>query len=221
MKYLKSFENILVGGKGDETLIKDVDADELRVGIAVETEHVKDEKIAREIALDHLTENPKYYSELILAGLADEKVALDIAKELGWKLYESVNNNQEIKDKLTRKLLSFGGSGFQTPEIEYKDGDLLNKIFYEGKLYYDKVVTASIGGKGVDSNRRVAEKFRRLSKRGFKIIVGYALDNYGVWHQHSWGHTRMGIIETTYKYNLYYGYQLAPKECVDFCFRNY
>lgn len=218
MKYLKSFENILVGGKGDETQTKDVNKDELKVGVAVEKEHVKDGKIAKEIALDHLTEDPKYYSQLIYSGLANEKDALDIAKKLGWKLHESVAN-QEVKDKLVRKLLSFGGSGFIQAYMEYKDSEIFKKILDEGKIYYDKVLVASMGG--IDSDKRVAEKFRRLNKRGFKIIIGYALDNHGVWHKHSWGHTKIGIIETTNKYILYYGYQLTPKESVDFCLRNY
>jgi len=34
------------------------------MGIKVEMEHTKDRAIAREIALDHLTEDPKYYSKL-------------------------------------------------------------------------------------------------------------------------------------------------------------
>jgi hypothetical protein len=32
-------------------------------------EHTDDEEIAREIAMDHLTEDPKYYTKLIRAGL--------------------------------------------------------------------------------------------------------------------------------------------------------
>ena len=37
---------------------------QLKVGIGVEKEHTKNEKTAREIALDHLGENPKYYKKL-------------------------------------------------------------------------------------------------------------------------------------------------------------
>jgi nicotinamide mononucleotide adenylyltransferase len=37
---------------------------QLKVGIGVEKEHTKNEKTAREIALDHLEENPKYYKKL-------------------------------------------------------------------------------------------------------------------------------------------------------------
>jgi len=37
---------------------------ELDKGIAVEKEHTTDEKVATEIAMDHLVENPKYYEVL-------------------------------------------------------------------------------------------------------------------------------------------------------------
>jgi hypothetical protein len=43
---------------------KDVDSDELKMGIEVEQEHTNDVDQARKIALDHLAEFPKYYTEL-------------------------------------------------------------------------------------------------------------------------------------------------------------
>ena len=64
--------NYLGGGKGDLTNPGDVDPTQLSVGIQVEMEHTNDPKIAQEIALDHLTEDPEYYTKLIKAGLADE-----------------------------------------------------------------------------------------------------------------------------------------------------
>lgn len=79
-----TFEDFIKGGKGDNTDYSSLDQDELEVGIKVEMEHTKDAELAREIAKDHLTENPKYYSELIKKGIVDEKDALDLAKKLGW-----------------------------------------------------------------------------------------------------------------------------------------
>lgn len=38
---------------------------QLDMGIKVEKEHTTDEKIAKEIALDHLGEDPEYYTKLI------------------------------------------------------------------------------------------------------------------------------------------------------------
>lgn len=75
-------EDVIKGGKGDKTKIADVDQNELKIGIAVELEHTNDVDRATEIALDHLTEDPKYYSKLILSGIVDEPEALRLAKEL-------------------------------------------------------------------------------------------------------------------------------------------
>lgn len=93
MKNIQTFEEFLSesiledkiqGGKGDNTAEDSVDYEELQVGIAVEKEHTSDTELAKEIALDHLTENPKYYSELIFKGIVDEKEALELAKKFNW-----------------------------------------------------------------------------------------------------------------------------------------
>ena len=62
----------LVGGVGDVTAPSNVNTKELSIGVQVEMEHTNDEKIATEIAMDHLTEDPQYYSKLVAAGLAKE-----------------------------------------------------------------------------------------------------------------------------------------------------
>ena len=62
--------NQLHGGKGENLNPDDVDQDELNVGIKEEMEeHTNDENIARQICLDHLAEDPHYYSKLKKAGL--------------------------------------------------------------------------------------------------------------------------------------------------------
>jgi len=58
----------------NEALIEgnlDVDQEELKKGIKVEMEHTKDRIKAEEIALDHLQEDPKYYTKLDKAGLEE------------------------------------------------------------------------------------------------------------------------------------------------------
>ena len=64
--------NSLIGGVGDVTAPSNVNTKELSIGVQVEMEHTNDEKIATEIAMDHLTEDPQYYSKLVAAGLAKE-----------------------------------------------------------------------------------------------------------------------------------------------------
>jgi len=53
--------------------------DQLLQGIKVESEHTSDEQTAREIALDHLNENPNYYTELAKVGL-EEKINPELAQ---------------------------------------------------------------------------------------------------------------------------------------------
>ena len=43
---------------------KDVNKNQLKMGIKVEMEHTSDRKKAKQIALDHLAEYPKYYTGL-------------------------------------------------------------------------------------------------------------------------------------------------------------
>lgn len=62
----------LAGGKGDSRSVADFDPLQVKDGKKVELEHTKDPAIAQEITKDHLSEDPKYYSKLKAAGLADE-----------------------------------------------------------------------------------------------------------------------------------------------------
>lgn len=50
---------------------KIISAGELKRGSADEMEHTKSKSRAKEIAMDHLRKNPKYYSELEKCGLED------------------------------------------------------------------------------------------------------------------------------------------------------
>lgn len=62
-------KNKLVGGKGDNLSPDDFDPDEIAMGLQVEMEHTTDPDVAMEITLDHLAENPKYYSLLKKSGI--------------------------------------------------------------------------------------------------------------------------------------------------------
>lgn len=46
-------------------LLETLDPKELQAGIEIELEHTKDRDIARQIAIDHLNEDPKYYTKLL------------------------------------------------------------------------------------------------------------------------------------------------------------
>lgn len=56
--------DILPGGKADDSNASDFDQDALDQGIEIEMEHTDDPDIAEEIATDHLSEDEEYYDKL-------------------------------------------------------------------------------------------------------------------------------------------------------------
>jgi hypothetical protein len=77
-----------------------VDADrvhpqELSMGIKVEMEHTNDPEKAKKIALDHLAENPFYYTELKLSGVDTKKTTLTKEK----KAIAKKKDETELVDK--------------------------------------------------------------------------------------------------------------------------
>jgi len=73
--------NKIKGGKGDKLTPDRVDQRELYRGIRVEMEHTKDPEKAQEIALDHLAEDPAYYTKLYWMGLDDENKPKKVSKK--------------------------------------------------------------------------------------------------------------------------------------------
>ena len=61
-------DDLIPGGKGDDVDPDEFDPHEIEMGTAHEMEHTDDPAKAREIAIDHLTEDPRYYSDLKAAG---------------------------------------------------------------------------------------------------------------------------------------------------------
>jgi len=93
-------EDKIKGGKADKMSVKDI-ADkfdvsvekiekEIEMGIKVELEHTDSKRMAKEIAMDHLTEIPDYYTRL-------KKMEKEGEKE--WK--------ESIKENLRNKLRKF------------------------------------------------------------------------------------------------------------------
>jgi len=66
MKWANSLDELIKNweGVGSELTPEDVDPKELAMGIKVEMEHTKNKEMAKKIALDHLYEDPKYYTKL-------------------------------------------------------------------------------------------------------------------------------------------------------------
>ena len=60
----KGYKDKVPGGKADKSKPSDFDPEQLRMGIEIEKEHTGSEDLAREIAMDHLKEHPRYYTLL-------------------------------------------------------------------------------------------------------------------------------------------------------------
>jgi hypothetical protein len=63
-RWAAKHEDQLPGGLADKKQPSDFDRKQLQKGIKVEMEHTDDKTKAEEIAMDHLTEDPKYYDKL-------------------------------------------------------------------------------------------------------------------------------------------------------------
>lgn len=70
-------KDLLSGGVSEGKNFK-IDPEELKMGIKIELEHTKNHQLAKEIAQDHLYEDPKYYTKLkkVEAGLRKKALGL-------------------------------------------------------------------------------------------------------------------------------------------------
>lgn len=68
--------------KSDQTgdIMENIDPKELEMGTKHEHEHTKDDALARKIAMDHLKDDPKYYTKLKKAGLEQEGAMTNLEK---------------------------------------------------------------------------------------------------------------------------------------------
>jgi hypothetical protein len=64
-----AFGDLISGGYAEGHDPREFNPRELHRGIRVELEHTNDPRIAQEIAMDHLVEDPHYYTKLMKAGL--------------------------------------------------------------------------------------------------------------------------------------------------------
>jgi hypothetical protein len=104
--------NILPGGKGDNLSEDDADKNELAMGLKVEMEHTTSKKIAKEIALDHLSEDPKYYTKLKSIHKENPRT---IAKKKNVKLWE------QVKKEAVKKMGGHSARAMQYAVKLYKD----------------------------------------------------------------------------------------------------
>lgn len=132
---IQKFESFIQGGASKPPTLPAVakrhnisdDADllslskQLELGVAVESEHTDNKGIAEEIALDHLWEDPEYYTKLIKARLVDEPSALSLYKEMGKD--KDKGEWEELKEDY------YDGYPDSYREIDYADDEQLFDLF--------------------------------------------------------------------------------------------
>jgi|688.fasta_scaffold284668_1 hypothetical protein len=102
-KVARSGQNdLLPGGKADNLPDRDFSSSALAEGAKHEHEHVTNDQIAKEIAKDHLLEDPTYYEKVKKI----EKAASPVLKMLREAKEHSDNKRYEHKARILRQLMS-------------------------------------------------------------------------------------------------------------------
>ena len=125
---------------------KDVDPKELKKGIEVEKEHTTDIKTATRIALDHLSEDPHYYTKLAKAKLEEEPFSINWWKD---KLQEITDNSDVIQDFIDFCINALNLE--EKPDIEFTDDENIAKQMH------------SLGAYNPTTNKLVVVKGPRLT----------------------------------------------------------
>ena len=131
----------LPGGVGDKTPSNIVDPTQLSIGVQIEMEHTNDPSIAKEIAMDHLWEDIKYYVKLVKAKL-EESDRLGIkafSRELALQKEEVESSELENNIKeVIRHLIEKGVNMIPFPQVKIIADDEENAKNLFGKTaYYD------------------------------------------------------------------------------------
>lgn len=111
------------GISDDATLLSLSLSKQLELGVAVEAEHTNNKEVAKEIALDHLWEDPEYYTKLIKARLVDEPSALSLYKEMCKDNGEGEGEGESLKESY------YDGDPDLYREIDYADDEQLFDFF--------------------------------------------------------------------------------------------
>ena len=176
---------------------------ELEMGIKVEMEHTKDKKKAKEIAMDHLFEDPKYYTKL---------------KKIENK--EQIIGKTEKMDKPIGKLTSFsksenkeatgsGSSGGYVGQVAFADSDFVRNSFKETPSKLKEGIAVGAMGLGTPETGETTEATTSGSVGGYETPAMWAKST----KKKDWGPSR----KTQYKGGAFVK---VKKKCTRFTYCN-
>lgn len=168
----------LIGGLGDDKSPDDFDKKQVMLGIGVEMEHTNDPKVALEIVLDHLSENPAYYTTKDNPEDSAQANAAADTEEIDPSISnDTIDIDGDNNDELTDKLLGYEpknvGGAHPLANILDSDGteeDLTKD--YDGP----KGVNRALETEPLDENE---EEKKIITEEKIKI-ARQALNNRGV-----------------------------------------
>lgn len=113
-------------GKHNKISDSKFDKKELRIGIKIEMEHTDDEEVAKDIAKDHLSEIPNYYTRLAKMEKEGKKMKKALLERIEKSRSHKYIKREGIKGKY--KYVYPGEGGGKKPGIKYPDSnDLRDK----------------------------------------------------------------------------------------------
>ena len=152
-------------GKGKELHPNLIHPGELRMGIRVEMEHTDDIDVAKKIALDHIAENPYYYTALKLSGIENptkpkEKAKKEVKsrkKKETVELIDKANQMQKVKmPKTVKEAMEVNPQGQLQPQLPTSSDT-------ERLLKYLKANTTFVGMlKNINNVTELAQFWREL-----------------------------------------------------------
>ena len=89
LKSIMENEDLLPGGLADDVADSEFNPDQLKMGIESELEHTSNREMAKEIAKDHLKEDPKYYTKL-------KKMEESVNEESHWDQRKSSSGKKAV-----------------------------------------------------------------------------------------------------------------------------
>jgi 8-oxo-dGTP pyrophosphatase MutT (NUDIX family) len=168
------------GGLADNKTPKDFDKKRLVVGVKVEKEHTSDDKVAEEIAMDHLTEDKKYYVKLKKIEKS-ETFVINLVKA-----------EQAGQHKYIRKFRKGGKWVYIYYEAKGRPGRAMSEEA-SGKVARLEELGKNIATEHDSNHIRL---LRELAKRGHQKSKDY-LDHHQVPHEHDEETANQADEETT------------------------
>jgi hypothetical protein len=161
--------DMIPGGLADNKKQTDFDPNALMAGIKVELEHTSNPNIAREIAMDHLTEDPNYYQKL---------KTIESSRIINLKQYFANPSNilkRAISNKYTGTIDATINDELVSlaSELEKFIGETIGEDLAKGLVLYDtpqgiestlKLVNKYKNHNGAAKSSTIDERFYQLSK---------------------------------------------------------